>query len=260
LVHPLSAGATVRDVAHNLPLVLTAFGQATLPVGSSLVSVREDLAAWTGPLAVAMIAFASHLLPGVRKRVVAFGAIACLLFLSPSLAVPGSLVLGSRFYLPTCGAIVALSELVRALGAERRAFLAFSTVVVGALAVLGLAYEDSFRDRRSFARNAVAASPHSPLAHFCLGKTFQIDGDADRALAEYRMALDLGATFGVHNNIGVLYMASSRWSEAERELREELAIDPGYPPAQRNLAVVLRREGRVDEARAVELGGGPRRP
>ena len=247
--HPLSSGATARDVAHNLPLVLTAFGQATLPMGTSLVSVREDLPSWIGLAAAGAIAVAVHAVPGVRKRVVAFGAVAFLLFLSPSLAVPGSLVLGSRFYLPTCGAIVVLSELVRALAPERRAFVAFSGVALGALALLCVACEEPFRDRRSFARGAVAASPHSPLAHFCLGKTFQVDGNADGALAEYRMALELGAVFGVHNNIAVLYMASARWPEAERELREELAVDPDYAPAERNLAIVLRHEGRTDEAR-----------
>ena len=249
LVHPLSSGATVRDVAHNLPLVLAAFGQAALPIGSTLLSVREDLAWWTGPVAAGAIALAAYVVARVRKRLVAFGVVAFFLFLSPSLAVPGDLVLGSRFYLPTCGVIVALSELVRALAPERRTFVAFSTVIVGALGILGIASEDAFRDRRAFARSAVAAAPHSPLAHFCLGKVFQTDGDADRALAEYRMALDLGAVFGVHNNIAVLYMASARWPDAERELREELAVDPGYAPAQRNLEVVLRHEGRTDESR-----------
>ena len=44
-------------------------------------------------------------------------------------------------------------------------------------------------------------------------------------------------------------MAGARWSDAERELREELALNPRYARAYENLAVVLRREGRDDESR-----------
>jgi tetratricopeptide (TPR) repeat protein len=52
----------------------------------------------------------------------------------------------------------------------------------------------------------------------------------------------------VHNNIGVIYMASARYAEAEREFREELSVDPRYARAYRNLAIVLRHEGRPEES------------
>jgi Flp pilus assembly protein TadD len=54
----------------------------------------------------------------------------------------------------------------------------------------------------------------------------------------------------VHNNIAVIDMAHGRWAEAEHELREELALDSRYARAYDNLAIVLRHEGRADEARA----------
>ncbi len=72
------------------------------------------------------------------------------------------------------------------------------------------------------------------------------------ALAEYRTALALGPAEAVHNDIAVLAMKGARWGEAERELREELAIHPRFARAHYNLGVVLRREGRVNESCASE--------
>jgi protein O-mannosyl-transferase len=242
LIHPYSGGGAARDVVHNLPLMAASLGQLTLPVNPAPFSVTADLPIWPGLLAGALIATATCTVPGIRPRVVALGAAAFVLLSSPALAVPGALVQNSRLYLPACGVLVALAEIVRALARERTVLVAFSGVTVVALAAITVAYEGTFRDRRAFAHAVVAAAPHSPLAHFCLGQSYQLDGDADRALAEYRMALALGAAYGVHNNIAVLYMANARWPEAEHELREELAIDPLYAPANRNLDIVLRRE------------------
>jgi Tfp pilus assembly protein PilF len=184
--------------------------------------------------------------------VVALGAATFLLFLVPVLLVPGSLVLDSRLVLPACAAALACSEIARALGLghtiDRRLSAAFAGAAVVALAVVTLAYEGAFRDRRAFAREAVASSPASPLAHFCLGQSFQLDGDDDRALGEYRTALGLGRAEVVHNNVAVIDMSRGHWERAEEELRAELAINPRYAKAHGNLAIVLRHEARSDEA------------
>ncbi|MGH7296313.1 MAG: hypothetical protein ACRELB_15340, partial [Polyangiaceae bacterium] len=107
----------------------------------------------------------------------------------------------------------------------------------------------------------VGGSPRSPLAHVCLGQARQRARDDDGALAEYRAALALGPAEVAHNDVAVILMKRAQWPEAERELREELAVNPGFAAAQLNLAIVLRREGRPLEScraaeRAVALAGG----
>jgi tetratricopeptide (TPR) repeat protein len=221
-------------------------------VNPSLLAAREDLPVWPGLLAGILIAAAMRFVPGVRGRVVALGAATFVLFLGPALAVPSALVLNARLYLPACGAIIAIAEIARAAARERTVLASFSAVTILALAAITVFSAGTFRDRRAFARSAVAAAPHSPLAHFCLAQTWQIDGDADRALGEYRTALALGAVYVVHNNMAVIHMAGGRWPEAEHELLEELEADPNYARAYRNLGIVLRREGRVDEAQVAD--------
>lgn len=252
LAHPPSGVAPLRNFVHDVPLFVTSLGELALPVNPSLLTVREDLQLWPGLLIVGLIGIATRCVPGVRQSVVAFGLVVFVLFLSPALAVPGALVLNTRLYLPACGAIIAVAEIVRALAMDRAVLVSFSGVTTVAFALIAVAYEGAFRDRRAFARSAVAAAPHSALAHFCLGRTYQIDGDADGALAEYRIALTLGAVYVVHNNIAVIHMAGARWSDAEHELLEEIAVDPRYARAYRNLGIVLRREGRIEEATAAE--------
>jgi tetratricopeptide (TPR) repeat protein len=221
-----------------------------------VLAASEDTSVVPGLIAGAGLAAVAWLVPGVRAGVVTVGGVTFALFLAPVLAAPGTLLLDNRLYLPACGVIVVLAELARASVAaarvEARLVAALSGATLVALAALTMAFERSFHDRRAFAREAVAGSPHSALAHFCLGQSFQIDGDEARALAEYEASLALGPAEVVHNNIAVIHMSNGRWPQAERELREELAIDPRYARAYSNLAVVLRHEGRLDESRLAE--------
>jgi hypothetical protein len=253
LAHPVSAAATAGEFFRRLPGLFASLGQLVFPANPSLITVQEDLPLWPGVLAAGVIVAAARFIPCVRPRVVAVGAATFVLFLLPALLVPGTLIQGSRLYLPSVGVLVCVGEIARAVSERDRPLLlsCFGTAVA-MLAAVTLAYEGTFRDRRAFARSAVDAAPHCALAHFCLGQSYQIDGADDGALAEYRLALRLGATYVVHNNIGVIYMANAAWSDAERELREELAIDPHYTRAYRNLAVVLRHEGRAEESRQAE--------
>jgi hypothetical protein len=244
LVHPADVTLTLANASR----LISALGALVLPVHLSVLADAQDVPVWPGVVALLALAAAARFVPGVRVRVVAVGAAAFVLLLLPSVLLPGTLVLDSRLYLPAVGIVVVLGEIVRALSLERRTLAAFAGVSVLALACVTVAFEGSFRDRRAFALDAVAGSPHSAMAHFCLGQSAQLDGDDDRALAEYRAALSLGRAEVVHNDIAVLHMKHARWAEAEEELRQELSGDPRYARAYYNLAIVLRREGRPDEA------------
>jgi protein O-mannosyl-transferase len=248
VVHPGAPHASAGELLASLPVVPIALGKLVFPVGPTVLAVVGDLSMWPGLVAGIAMALAAWRLGRVRRSVVGFGALAFLLFLVPVLAVPGTLVLDHRLVLPAVGVLVVLGELVRALAPERRLLTAFAAVGVAALALVTFAFEGAFRDPGRFAREAVAGSPRSPMAHFCLGQVEQRAGHDDRALAEYRTALALGPAEVVHNDIGVLAMKNGRWPEAEAELRAELALNPGYATAEYNLAIVLRREGRRSEA------------
>lgn len=253
-VHPPggSPGLALHEMVANAPLLVTALGKVALPVHLSVLSVASDIPLWPGVVAWVAMGVAVRAVPGVRPRIVALGAAAFVLFLAPVIALSGSLVLDQRLVLPACGALFAAGEIVRAMRLERATLAAAAAAVALTFAALTVAFEGDFRNPRAFARDAVDGSPHSALAHFCLGRSYQAAGDDDRALVEYRAALALGPSEVVHNNIAVIAMARGRWDDAERELAEEVAINPGYGKAYYNLGIVLRHEGRMDEACAAE--------
>jgi hypothetical protein len=231
-----------------LSLVARAWGTVVMPYEPTTIAAVQDLPVWPGLLGMAVLGVAATVVPGVRRGVVGLGATAFCAFLLPAVAAGGSLVVGSRLVLPACGIAIALAEVVRAAARETRSLAAGGAAVVAGLASFTAGAEGAFRDPRAFAVAAVAASPHCALAHVCLGRSYQIAGQDDRALEEYRQALALGPAEIAHNNVAVIYMARSRWGDAEQELEAELSANPRYARAHRNLAVVLRHEGRLDEA------------
>ncbi|HEY8087736.1 MAG TPA: hypothetical protein VIF09_07825 [Polyangiaceae bacterium] len=247
-VHPSVPHATLRDVASNVPLFAASLGQLVFPVRPSALAVIEDLPLWPGLVVAAGVALVTWRSSRVRRRVVVFGALVFAATFAPALLVPGTLVLGSRLYLPMVGVLLVATELARALAPERKTLLAFGGVGLLALGALTAAFEGSFHDEGAFAREAVGGSPRSPLAHVCLGQARQRARDDDGALAEYRAALALGPAEVAHNDIAVILMRRAEWPEAERELRAELALNPSFAAAYHNLSVVLRREGRPRES------------
>ncbi|HEX3771187.1 MAG TPA: hypothetical protein VHV30_10000, partial [Polyangiaceae bacterium] len=242
-----TGGIGLAAGAAQVPVLFTSLGAIVFPVSPTVLAVRDDLTVWPGVAALAAIVAATFLVPDVRRSVVAFGLAAFALFLAPAMLLPGTLILDCRLVLPAIGVFIALAEIARAAlegaHADARLFAAFTAVTAVVLAAITAGYEGAFRDGRAFAREAVAASPHSPLAHVALGEVYQRDGEDGRALAEYRAALDLAPAEVAHNNIAVLDMRAGRWSEAEGELRAEIAIDPRYAVAYANLARVLRHLG-----------------
>jgi len=259
--HPApGAFPAAGEILAHLPLLVTGLGKVVLPVRLSVFAVPEDVLLWPGVVAWLALGIATWVVPGVRVRVVTLGAAAFVLFLVPIVALPGSLVLDQRLLLPACGAILAAGEIVRALELDAGVLAAAVAAVTMAFAALTVAFEGAYRDPAAFAREAVEGSPHSALAHFCLGREYQERGDDDRALAEYDAALALGPSEVVHNNIAVIAMARGLWVEAERELAREVAFNPGYARAYYNLGIVLRHEARMDEACAAERRAAERAP
>jgi len=239
-------------------VLVASAGKVLVPIFPAAFASAEDLSLWPGLLAIAALTGATLRVPGVRRRVVALGAVVFVVGLAPTLAFAGP-ALDCRLELPACGALLAAIEVARAAWASRAAgegthtgAIGVAVAVLAALAIVTVAFEGSFRDPRAFAMQAVDDAPHSSLAHVCLGSVLQAEGDTDRAATEYRTALSLGPAEIAHNNLGVIAMANGHWPEAERELRSEIDLQPGYARAYANLAIVLRHEGRLEESRAAQ--------
>jgi tetratricopeptide (TPR) repeat protein len=215
-----------------------------LPVNLAVLATPQDTSLVPGVIAFALVAAATVALRAHRRALV-FALAAYVAFVAPTLPTSGLLALESRLVLPAIAIVLFACEIAARLPGSPRVRATAGAALILALAAVTFRYGGNFRDRLTFARAAVAGSPHSALAHRNLGLAYHVAGQADRARRSYEDALTQNPDEPtVHNNLAVLLMSEGHLPEAERHLRAELAINPAYAPAQTNLARVLQATGR----------------
>jgi Tfp pilus assembly protein PilF len=87
-------------------------------------------------------------------------------------------------------------------------------------------------------------------AHNNLGVILSRQGRPEEAWREFSQALALNPTYAdAHNNIGMLLKAQGRLAEAQNKFTEALRLNPALVDAHNNLGGLLARQGRTEEAR-----------
>jgi tetratricopeptide (TPR) repeat protein len=105
------------------------------------------------------------------------------------------------------------------------------------------------RERLARARGLHGDRPLPPLWYWAMTLASGADGDNDAALETARAGLEAWPAHAVlRNNLAVLLEASGDIAGAETLLRAALADDPSLPQISKNLADLLYRSGRYDEA------------
>jgi tetratricopeptide (TPR) repeat protein len=101
-----------------------------------------------------------------------------------------------------------------------------------------------------------ALTPEDPEAHNDLGRLLVTIGQAEASLDAFQRALDIDPDHApTLINKGAAYASLRRESEAESCYRQALAIAPTAASAIRNLATLLRAQGRAEEAQTIEASG-----
>jgi type IV pilus biogenesis/stability protein PilW len=100
-------------------------------------------------------------------------------------------------------------------------------------------------------RTALELDPYLTDAHNFLGVVLSEHGRSEEAEAEFRIALKDPAyptPEMVYLNLGLLYAGQGRNDDAIAELRRAVEINPRFYKAHFELASLLDREGRIEEA------------
>jgi protein O-mannosyl-transferase len=91
--------------------------------------------------------------------------------------------------------------------------------------------------------------PKSAHVRTMLAQFYQFHGDNDRALEEYRAAVQLDPGNAIlHNSLAALLAQNGRLQEAKDEFRKAVALNPSYWPAFVNLAEVLDQTDAPEQA------------
>jgi tetratricopeptide (TPR) repeat protein len=119
-------------------------------------------------------------------------------------------------------------------------------------------------------KQAVAAKPQDPQAHYALGLRYESLGQTKKAIAEYRLSLTLKPDDAkVLYSLGRLMSQQGEPEKAIAIIKQAVKFDPKFPEARNLLAgvynqqaITLMEQGNLDAARqALEAGlqvkGGP---
>ena len=93
---------------------------------------------------------------------------------------------------------------------------------------------------------ALKLDPRLSEAHYYLGLLREGRGEFEAAIREFKTALQISDTANSHLALAHLYYTLDRRPEAEREVAQALAIEPGNPEAK-ELAVLLRQGAVVSQ-------------
>jgi tetratricopeptide (TPR) repeat protein len=114
----------------------------------------------------------------------------------------------------------------------------------------GLALLDLGRVDEAIPRlqTAVKLGPTHADAHLALGNAMMRAQRPAEASVHFQASLELKPAADAHHNLAVALVALGRTTEAEKELRAALALDPGLAAARRRLGLMLAQAGRLPEA------------
>jgi protein O-mannosyl-transferase len=151
---------------------------------------------------------------------------------------------------------LAASRLFSALASTSRRSATPMTPLVGICGVLLLALVFLTWRQTAVYHNLVTLytatltkNPGCWMAHYNLGIVLNDQGDADRAIAHYRQAVELRPTYvEAHYNLGRLLAQKGQLDEAIVHYEKALEINPADAEAHNNLGATLVANGRVDEA------------
>jgi tetratricopeptide (TPR) repeat protein len=88
-----------------------------------------------------------------------------------------------------------------------------------------------------------------PDVRFNMGIAYKAKGEADKAIAEYRKAIDLAPEYSeAHNNLGNLLKGQKKFDEAIYHFEESIRIFPENPSTHNNLGTIYAMKGDVGKA------------
>ncbi|MGA2506275.1 MAG: tetratricopeptide repeat protein [Chitinispirillaceae bacterium] len=266
----------VKSLLNNSPALLMYCGKILFPFNLSVLPILRDSTLAYGIAAIvllsaAVIVYAVRFRKGNSKAplpqeqipfeaLLLFGFIWFLLFLVPSFIQPNAHYpadfLEHRTYIPLIGLLLAAGRtpFINSINFSKVSSWIFAGCIVFLFVHITTRHIGVFNDRISFWKNAVAHSPHHPLAHKNLGVMYYLDGKMDLAEKEYAAALELyPQETMVHNNLGVIYKVRKDYLKAEEEFKKELEINPNYDNALFNWGVLCYEAGNKKEAETLWL-------
>lgn len=248
-------GAALVRVAHAVPRYLAL---VLFPAGLTVHHADPETFLPAAPalaLAWAGMAAAAFLLVRQKRPATRFGLLwfaVNLLPVSGLVAIPSAPIAERFLYVPAIGLwIVAGDQVTRLAGwvRHRRAVEAGTLAILLALALATIRRNRDWKDDLALFSAAVRTAPRSTDAAFNLAVALDARGDAEGARLEWERTLRLDPTHtGALSRLGTWYAERGALDVAAGFFQRAVASEPCNVETRFNLALLLDRLGRTDEA------------
>src|SRR5581483_6117780 len=95
---------------------------------------------------------------------------------------------------------------------------------------------------------ATQLKPENPESHNNLGLTYAQNGEMDKAIEQYRIAVGIKDDSAMRTNLANAYEQTGQFDEAIKNYKQALAMNNDNASAHCNMGYALMRQGRVDDA------------
>jgi len=123
--------------------------------------------------------------------------------------------------------------------------------VANAIANWGIALMNmgDLKNAETRCQQAVARNGSNYLAHFCLGRTAEIQQKSDVAINEYKEALRLNPDSAeTHNNLGNCYLNREMYVQAIEEYKKASEANPSHVECHHNAGIAYERINKLNDA------------
>jgi len=126
---------------------------------------------------------------------------------------------------------------------------ALMMAAIGALVVCAHIQTSYWRDNQSLWTRALARTSGNSMAHNNLGYALYRKGELDKAVTQYRQALEIQPGYPqALNNLGIALRQMGELDDAIQQYRKALQSQPDYAEAHYNLGIALFAKGDTEEA------------
>lgn len=217
--------------------------------------VFYPLAMWSGFMA--LIVFISFL-PYIFKKakVIFLGILMYALFLAPTYSpIPLTSVVAERYaYLPSIFLSILFAffyeKYLQRLAERNRpiATLLFISLIA-AYGVRTIIRNADWKDEKRLWKATLSAAPYSPWAHNSMGSVYLQEGNINKAIDEFNLALKINPDLAeAYNNRGRAYQDSGDINQAILDYTRAININPDFVEAYNNRGIAYKKKNEFDKA------------
>jgi len=190
-----------------------------------------------------------------RSKELFFGLGIFVLFLAPTYSpVLISWTLAERYlYIPSVGFFMLIAFLIKKYSQTPKAkniVLVVIMLLVGAFSTRTIIRNQDWRDRETFWRATVKASPESCKAHNNMGDIYSIEGNLEMAAWSFKHATELNPNYaeGFHN-LAFTYTKTKQYDKAIKYYKKSISLDPTLLQSYQNLSAIYLSRGETGLAK-----------